>query len=485
MAEYKVKAPDGKTYTVNAPEEATDEQLFRFVKSQMASTSPEPEVQTPDGFFDSTYNAARRGLSRAGTALASAEAENLAGLADQRRQREERRAAGELTLRDRFDDLTTFGSETPEEIEGVAAGIVGDAQTSQDENMAAFPESGGSTRLKQRTADITDAYNNSDYRGMLSGLGEIVMNPLDTAAGAGQLAAEQIPTIAAAGVATAVTKNPMVGLSLFGASSYGQERYGQLLGEAQKYGYDLRDEDQALAAIQDTEFMERQAQRGQTRGAIIATIDMFTGGLAMRSALTLKDVGKNVGYQVAGGSGGEGLAEFADTGTINPGDMLLEGLAEGVTAPADVAVLGLSRNSETKLDPEAASAQTADELALQAEQDAEQAALEDQAVAQEQSRKEMLQRNVDLFPAREDYVAERKKARVADLDDTTSELHNTYRQWKMENNLLLRNGSKEDNAAKKRFLKETTPENETEQLHAEHEQALEAFAIEREATFLP
>ena len=51
----------------------------------------------------------------------------------------------------------------------------------------------------------------------------------------------------------------------------------------------------------------------------------------------------------------------------------------------------------------------------------------------------MLQRNVDLFPAREDYVAERKKARVADLDDTTSELHNTYRQWKMEKQSLTEN----------------------------------------------
>ena len=73
----------------------------------------------------------------------------------------------------------------------------------------------------------------------------------------------------------------------------------------------------------------------------------------------------------------------------------------GLGALSGTAQAYIDSQSETKLDRDAAAARTADDLALEAQKDAEQAALEDQAVAQEQSLILMLQRNVEGFASLE------------------------------------------------------------------------------------
>ena len=435
------------------------------------------DTDAPEGFLSSGYNAVARGLSNLRNIPTVSMAEDFSALAEQNQDLTERAASGELSFLERLYYGKNYGrsDEQIDQTQGLAAEYAGAAAQRQSDAYANYPMS------ERGRVGLQALQQSETFKDVGSA---ILADPLGVASGVAQVAVEQAPTIAASAVASRLG-SPGAGISLFGASGFTQERYGQLINEAAEAGYDLNNPDQARAAIEDREFMQRQAERGFTRGVIIGAVDLLTMGLASKTPLTLKGVGTNTGIQIVGGGTGEAAAELADTGEINPGEIAIEALAEGVTAPVDVAALGLGRNSETNLDSDAAAAQTADELALLAQQEAEQQEANDLAVAQEQSRKEMLQRNVDFFPAREDYVAERKKARVADLDDTTSELHNTYRQWKMENNLLLKNGSKEDNAAKKQFLKETTPENETEQLHAEHEQALEAFAIEREAAPAP
>ena len=464
------------TYDWRNDPNLTQDQKDAFARAERLYGSS-TDADAPEGFLSSGYNAVVRGLSNLRNIPTVSMAEDFSALAEQNQDLTERAASGELSFLERLYYGKNYGrsGEQIDQTKGLAAEYAGAAAQRQADAYANYP-------MSERGREGLQALQQSET---FKDVGSAILDdPLGVASGVAQVAVEQAPTIAAATVASRLG-SPGAGISLFGASGFTQERYGQLINEAAEAGYDLNNPDQARAAVEDREFMQRQAKRGFTRGMIIGAVDLATMGLASKTPFTLKGVGTNTGIQIVGGGTGEAVAELADTGEINPGEIAIEALAEGVTAPVDVAALGLGRNSETKLDSDAASAQTADELALLAQQQAEQQEANDLAVAQEQSRKEMLQRNVDLFPAREDYVAERKKARVADLDDTTSELHATYRQWKMENNLLLRTGSKEDNAAKKRFLKETTPENETEQLHAEHEQALEAFAIEREAASAP
>ena len=143
--------------------------------------------------------------------------------------------------------------------------------------------------------------------------------------------------------------------------------------------------------------------------------------------------------------------------------------------------------SETTLDPEAASAQTAEELALQAEaqDDADRAA----AIEAEEA-EIVLQRgvrNVDAFVDVDNYIKARKTQRIDKLNDTTSELHQEYRGWRLETYGLVKTDSAADKKYRKEFLKETAgdPAVETEALRQEHEQALNVFGLEREAANPP
>lgn len=159
--------------------------------------------------------------------------------------------------------------------------------------------------------------------------------PLSTLSLGGQVAAEQIPTLALG----AALRNPRLAAAAMTGSNYFQERYGQLLGEAAEAGYDLTDPAQAEAMLNDREFMEAQAARGRTRGAIISAVDLLTFGYASRALPTLGSFGRQTAAQVAGGGTGEALASLATGDGIQPGEIALEALAEGVMAGPDVAVM--------------------------------------------------------------------------------------------------------------------------------------------------
>ena len=208
----------------------------------------------------------------------------------------------------------------------------------------------------------------SETGSFTGGLGAVLKNPLTSAAGVLQVVAEQAPTLTAAAAATALTRNPALGTAIIGGSSYAQERFGQLEARAPEEGYNLLDSRSALAAVSDTEFMQDQADRGATRGAIIGAVDLLTAGLASKAPLTLGSVGKQSGIQVVGGGGGEAAAQLATDGEIQAGEVIIEALAEGVSAPVDVAALGLRRRGSqgTELDSQEAQLLANEELELQA-----------------------------------------------------------------------------------------------------------------------
>lgn len=339
MPDFKIKTPDGRTVTVRgATAEGAIAYLAQQERGQASAAAPAPANNTGPGGGEAAVNMLVQGGSRLRNLPNVAAAEQLSSTAGYEEDRANREASGDLPW---WEKILTWQAnrEDPKELRSRAVELALEAQQRETAVQRDYPmtEAGGA-----KIAEISQAETFSE------GLKIAASDPLATASGVAQVGLQQAPTIAAA----LLTRNPTLGTALFGLSSYNQERYGQLLSQALEAGYDLSTAEGAEAALSDTEFMERQAQRGVTRGTIIAAVDMFTAGLASKSGLNPGSLVKNTGYQMAGGAGGEGLAEYTDTGTINPGEMIIEGLAEGVTAPLDVAALGTQKwRSKIEGDP--------------------------------------------------------------------------------------------------------------------------------------
>lgn len=133
---------------------------------------------------------------------------------------------------------------------------------------------------------------------------------------------------------------PAIGVPLQGASSFNTERLAALDEAMQQAGVDLTDPE-AVAAFRanNPDLIAAAEERGTTRGAVIAPIDMLTAGMAGRvfrgtglgqaAARTVTDATIGSG----GGMAGEAGAQLATDGKISSlGDVLTEGVAEGPTA---------------------------------------------------------------------------------------------------------------------------------------------------------
>ena len=373
------------------------------------------DTSAPTGLGGAAYNAVARNVSGGLMNMGNvALAEDLSAVARAERDRAERDAAGELPWWERI--LTAkFNREDPDELEDRAAQAAMDAQKRYSAAQTNYP---------MTEAGRAQLENIANSETVLGGLGTALSSPLDTLSAVGQVSLEQLPTIAAA----ALTRNPSAGMGLFAGSGYAQERFGQLVPGAGEAGYNLLDKDSALEAVTDEDFMDRQKLRGQTRGAIIGAVDLVTAGLASKTPLTKVGLAKNTGAQMAGGGGGEALAEYVDTGTINPGEVVIEALAEGVSAPVDVAAFALRRPASqgTEIDSPAVIERAEEEAALQAqaeteatiEADAETARVDAAAKDTARLRREAAQ----TFMPRKEFVAARTKAVAASAKAQTAQL---------------------------------------------------------------
>ena len=98
----------------------------------------------------------------------------------------------------------------------------------------------------------------------------------------------------------------------------------------------------AAAVLEDADLMQAAADRGLTRGLIIGLMDALSGGVAGQKLMEspVGDVVAQGLSQVAFGSAGEGLAQYASEQEINWIDIVVEGLAELVSAPVEVLGVG-------------------------------------------------------------------------------------------------------------------------------------------------
>jgi hypothetical protein len=168
-------------------------------------------------------------------------------------------------------------------------------------------------------------------------------------------------------LAATAARLPAVGLAAAtGGFSASLEYGGAMADVLSERGIDMLDANKLAAALKNPEIIAEIREKGAARGLTIGLIDGLTAGIAGKfvepvqktiaagklasDAARRATVGawaKELGVQVAGGSGGEFAAQQL-TGDNKPADVILEGLGEGVTAPFEArSNLATARN----LDP--------------------------------------------------------------------------------------------------------------------------------------
>lgn len=164
-----------------------------------------------------------------------------------------------------------------------------------------------------------------------------------------ETAAESIPQIGAAGVAT-IAAGPGAGVATMGAASFLTESTTETVQFLREKGIDLSTPETAFEVLGDQALLQEAVDRGLARGMIVGILDAASGGVAgqqlARSAignLFLQSLA-----QAGLGGAGEAGAQIATDGKLNWADVVIEALAEFATSPIEVAALGGAKLTEMR-----------------------------------------------------------------------------------------------------------------------------------------
>lgn len=205
------------------------------------------------------------------------------------------------------------------------------------ERISAIPMTPGGERFRERMGSIdTNASITDQVRQFAEKVAE---DPGDFASFMLQVGAESIPSMAAAGVTTAVTRSPAAGAAALGIGSGAREYGSTVTDELASAGYDLTTPEGALAALNDTGLLDRAVKKGNARALVIGIMDGMSGGVAGK-ALMQSPVGNVIAQglaQAVMAGAGEAAGQFASEGRITSiPDILVEAMADMVTAPAEI-----------------------------------------------------------------------------------------------------------------------------------------------------
>lgn len=243
-------------------------------------------------------------------------------------------ATARQTAQFRFEAVQGLTEEQRAEILQQGADDLTKAREILDK-AASVEMSGGATQFRDTT------FANSENT-VLGALGAFVQDPVGGAAFLVETAAEFLPMMAAATGVTIATRSPGLGAMAMGIGSGLTENTTGAMEFLAENGVDLSTPESALAVLENAELMQAAADRGLTRGLIIGLMDAASGGVAGQT-LMQSPAGDMVAQglaQVVFGAGGEGLAQAASGQEIDWRDIVIEGLAELVTAPVEVLGVG-------------------------------------------------------------------------------------------------------------------------------------------------
>jgi hypothetical protein len=169
--------------------------------------------------------------------------------------------------------------------------------------------------------------------------GAFARDPIGGAVWLAEVAAESLPTLAAAAAVTYGTRTPAAGIATGAGATYGLESAGEAMAFlAEQKGVDMKTPEGAEAVLLNTELMREARDRGVARGVVIAALEALSGGIGM-TRLLKNPVGEVVVQglvQASLGGIGEAAGQAVLGDELNWTDILAEGAAGLVTAPVEV-----------------------------------------------------------------------------------------------------------------------------------------------------
>jgi hypothetical protein len=248
---------------------------------------------------------------------------------------------------------------------------------------------GRASSLIDRAADIPMSPGAERMRSLLQEdttvggtISAMVSNPGEALLFLGEIGLESAPQIAASAATTAITRSPTLGALAMGAGTVTQEGAASGFEFLQENGITIESPEDVRALLENGDLLQQAASRGVTRAVVIAAFEMAGQGAAARRLFD-SPIGEGLAQslvQAATGAGGEAAAQVAAGQGLNGQEILLEGLAELVTAVPEVAaarVSGISGNAtarETDIEPGGEDEPDAPTIAPEGDIDPDQAA---------------------------------------------------------------------------------------------------------------
>ena len=173
---------------------------------------------------------------------------------------------------------------------------------------------------------------------VLGKLAEVVLDPVGVTAFVSENLLEALPQLIPAVAVGALTRSPGAGLVALGYGSYSAERFNSTVEFLEASGVDFTSRSDVYNLFRNPELWQQAEQRGMRRGAVIAGIDMLSGGIAGRAlaANPLGDLVLQLGVQTGMAASGEALAQKVSGQEFDLNQVIFEGIGELGTAPIEI-----------------------------------------------------------------------------------------------------------------------------------------------------
>lgn len=199
--------------------------------------------------------------------------------------------------------------------------------------------------MSKGAAAFRDGALQSADNSVMGVLRAFASDPIGGAAFLGETAAESLPVIGLSAATAVVTGSPIAAAGVAGVGSIASEGPSEFDAFLREKGVKLETPEDAAGVLATPELLQEAAGRGMIKGAVVGLFDALSAGVASKALLNTP-VGNMLAQgltQMLFGAGGEYASQKALGDATDWRDIVIEALAEGVTAPVEVAGMAGSR----------------------------------------------------------------------------------------------------------------------------------------------
>lgn len=199
--------------------------------------------------------------------------------------------------------------------------------------------------MSKGAAAFRDGALQSADNSVMGVLRAFASDPFGGAAFLGETAAESLPVIGLSAATAVVTGSPIAAAGVAGVGSIASEGPSEFDAFLREKGVKLETPEDAAGVLATPELLQEAAGRGMTKGAVVGLFDALSAGVASKALLNTP-VGNMLAQgltQMLFGAGGEYASQKALGDATDWRDIVIEALAEGITAPVEVAGMAGSR----------------------------------------------------------------------------------------------------------------------------------------------